>query len=67
MHACPRGKSDKHFEAKPLPFSSNQVGYSGLTDTENFRGINLCKVFGFNELAELDHKIGAHLENIQDQ
>jgi hypothetical protein len=26
MHAHPHGKSDKHLEAKSLPFSSNQVG-----------------------------------------
>jgi hypothetical protein len=63
MHACPRRKSNKHFEAESLPFSPYQVRNSGLADAERFGGIGLGKFIGLDELTELSHEIRAHLKD----
>jgi len=63
MHASSCCKSDKHFKAKSLPFTSYKVRNPGLADAEDFRRLNLRQFLGFNKFPEISHKVSTHLKN----
>jgi hypothetical protein len=53
---------DQGIDAKSIDLPSNEITHPGLGHSEQICRSGLCESTSVDQLAELDHQVGAHLE-----